>query len=56
MPDYPQDLLDIKLIVETDDRDTAVVADAVAARDARFSVIRVPPGMPRTKPRACNYA
>ena len=54
--DYPQDRLDIKLIVETDDRDTAIVADAVAARDARFSVIRVPPGTPRTKPRACNYA
>lgn len=54
--DYPRHLLDIKLIVETDDRDTAAVADAIAARDGIFSVIRVPPGTPRTKPRACNYA
>ena len=28
----------------------------LAASDSRFSVIRVPPGTPRTKPRACNYA
>jgi len=54
--DYPKDRLDIKLIVEADDRDTAMVADAVAARDSSFSVIRVPSGTPRTKPRACNYA
>jgi len=54
--DYPKERLDIKLIVEADDRDTAIVADAVAARDPCFSVIRVPPGTPRTKPRACNYA
>jgi len=54
--DYPKDRLDIKLIVEVDDRDTAIVADAIAARDSRFSVIRVPSGTPRTKPRACNYA
>jgi cellulose synthase/poly-beta-1,6-N-acetylglucosamine synthase-like glycosyltransferase len=54
--DYPKHLLDIKLIVETDDAETAVVADAIAARDSIFSVVRVPPGTPRTKPRACNYA
>jgi cellulose synthase/poly-beta-1,6-N-acetylglucosamine synthase-like glycosyltransferase len=54
--DYPKERLDIKLIVEADDRETAIVADAIAARDAHFSVIRVPPGTPRTKPRACNYA
>ncbi|MGN6148761.1 MAG: glycosyltransferase family 2 protein [Rhizomicrobium sp.] len=54
--DYPKHLLDIKLIVEADDSETAVVADAIAARDSIFSVIRVPPGTPRTKPRACNYA
>ncbi|HEY8950023.1 MAG TPA: glycosyltransferase [Rhizomicrobium sp.] len=54
--DYPKDLLDIKLIVECDDDETAVVADAVATLHSCFSVIRVPPGTPRTKPRACNYA
>ncbi|HWA30045.1 MAG TPA: glycosyltransferase [Rhizomicrobium sp.] len=53
--DYPKDRLDIKLIVEADDDETARVADA-AAIDPRFSIVRVPPGSPRTKPRACNYA
>ncbi len=48
--------MDIKLIVEADDHETAIVADAAAASDESFSVIRVPPGIPRTKPRACNYA
>ena len=52
--DYPKDRLDIKLVVEEDDIETAATANAVG--DPRFSVIRVPPGMPRTKPRACNYA
>ncbi|HEY2035264.1 MAG TPA: glycosyltransferase [Rhizomicrobium sp.] len=54
--DYPQDRLDIKLIVESDDRETAAAADLAAAANETFSVIRVPPGTPRTKPRACNYA
>jgi cellulose synthase/poly-beta-1,6-N-acetylglucosamine synthase-like glycosyltransferase len=54
--DYPEDRLDIKLIVESDDDETATVADAVASLHPLFSVIRVPPGTPRTKPRACNYA
>jgi len=54
--DYPPDRLDIKLIVESDDRETAAAADSAAVSDERFSVIRVPPGTPRTKPRACNYA
>jgi len=53
--DYPRDKLDIKLIVEDDDVDTATVADVLAERGP-FEVIRVPAGTPRTKPRACNYA
>ena len=55
MPDYPKDRLDIKLIVEEDDHATACAA-RMAAVDSCFSVVRVPPGEPRTKPRACNYA
>ena len=53
--DYPKDKLDIKLVVEADDFDTVRVAEALAS-DAPFQIIPVPPGMPRTKPRACNYA
>ena len=53
--DYPSSKLDIMLIVEVDDQDTASVAEGLAL-DRRFHIVRVPPGMPRTKPRACNYA
>lgn len=51
--DYPK--LDIKLIVEADDTETASVADRVA-KTGPFEVLHVPTGWPRTKPRACNYA
>lgn len=34
--DYPKHLLDIKFIVEIDDAETAVVADAIAARELDF--------------------
>jgi cellulose synthase/poly-beta-1,6-N-acetylglucosamine synthase-like glycosyltransferase len=53
--DYPADRLDIKLIVESDDHETAEVA-ASLSRDLFFHLVRVPQGAPRTKPRACNYA
>ena len=53
--DYPHDRLDVKIIVEADDAQTV---DAAAQLEGRgpFEIIRVPPGEPRTKPRACNYA
>lgn len=53
--DYPHDKLDIKLVVEADDVETVAMADVMAAHGP-FEVVRVPPGHPRTKPRACNYA
>jgi hypothetical protein len=53
--DYPPHLLDVKLVVEEDDDDT-VAAAVEASADGVFEVVAVPPGEPRTKPRACNYA
>ena len=53
--DYPRHKLDIKLIVEEDDAETAAVADALADRGP-FDIVRVPYIQPRTKPKACNYA
>lgn len=53
--DYPAAKLDIKLLLEADDAETA----SALPRDtlpARFEVITVPPGGPRTKPRALNAA
>jgi cellulose synthase/poly-beta-1,6-N-acetylglucosamine synthase-like glycosyltransferase len=52
--DYPHDKLDVKLLLEADDHETI---DAVmqAGAPARFELIPVPPGNPRTKPKALNY-
>ncbi|MGO9744474.1 MAG: glycosyltransferase [Roseiarcus sp.] len=53
--DYPRAKLDIKLVVERDDRETL---DALVALrlPARFDVIVAPRGAPMTKPRALNIA
>lgn len=53
--DYPADKLDIKLIVEAVDRETLKAARACDL-DARFEIVVVPDGKPRTKPRALNFA
>lgn len=52
--DYPRHKLDVKLLIEADDAETL---EAIRATDAfnRFEVIPVPPGAPRTKPKALNY-
>lgn len=53
--DYPRALLDIKLILEADDKETLAAAHML--KPARsFDIITVPPSEPRTKPKACNYA
>ena len=53
--DYPREKLDIKLVIEEDDDKTL---NAVRDLDfpAIFEVIVVPFHMPKTKPKACNYA
>ncbi len=52
--DYPPELLDVKLLLEADDQQTLAALRKVAL-PAHFEVVIVPPGLPRTKPRACNY-
>ncbi len=55
--DYPHALLDIKLVVEEDDAETIAAAHAArAGASVPFEIIAVPPGGPRTKPKAANYA
>ena len=53
--EYPRDRLDIKILVETDDQATL---DAVRRANPlpHIQLLEVPLGLPRTKPRACNYA
>jgi glycosyltransferase XagB len=53
--DYPASKLDIKLVLEEDDRDTIEAAKAMRL-PATFEIVRVPASQPRTKPKACNYA
>ncbi|MGB9604629.1 MAG: glycosyltransferase [Bryobacteraceae bacterium] len=53
--DYPRSKLDIKLVLEDDDRET-LEACKKAGLEANVELIRVPPGQPRTKPKALNYA
>ena len=53
--DYPLGKLDIKLVLEADDHDTIAAARALGLEGV-FEVIRVPSSLPKTKPKACNYA
>ena len=53
--DYPREKLDIKFVVEEDDAETSAIAQALALHGP-FEVVRVPYSLPRTKPKACNYA
>lgn len=53
--DYPAEKLDVIVALEADDDETRA---AIAARRYRvpISVVTVPPGGPRTKPKALNFA
>jgi cellulose synthase/poly-beta-1,6-N-acetylglucosamine synthase-like glycosyltransferase len=53
--DYPAAKLDIKLVVEADDVETRL-ALSLLDLPGYIEVLAVPPGMPRTKPRALNVA
>ncbi|WP_287963120.1 glycosyltransferase family 2 protein [Alcanivorax sp.] len=53
--DYPLSKLDVKLILEEDDEETINAAKALGL-EGIFEIIRVPDSLPKTKPKACNYA
>ena len=53
--DYPLSKLDIKLILEQDDDETINTAKELGL-EGIFEIIRVPDSLPKTKPKACNYA
>jgi cellulose synthase/poly-beta-1,6-N-acetylglucosamine synthase-like glycosyltransferase len=53
--DYPAAKLDVKLVLEADDTESIAAAQALRL-PPHFEVVVVPDGMPRTKPRALNYA
>lgn len=52
--DYPKHKLDGLLLIEADDHQTQEAIKALG-KPAWLRILRVPPGEPRTKPRAMNY-
>ena len=52
--DYPKPKLDVKLLLEEDDTETIEFARA-ANLPAHFKIVVVPKGLPKGKPKACNY-
>ncbi|HEY4024883.1 MAG TPA: glycosyltransferase [Candidatus Dormibacteraeota bacterium] len=52
--DYPRDRLELRLLLEADDRETIEAARATP-HGSSLRIIEVPPAAPRTKPKACNY-
>lgn len=52
--DYPKRQLEVLLLLEEDDTETI---DAIRAMDLPgfFKITIVPPSLPKTKPKACNY-
>lgn len=53
--DYPRDRLEILLLLEAEDGETQRAAEAAAQGRPHLRVVTVPPGRPRTKPRALAY-
>jgi cellulose synthase/poly-beta-1,6-N-acetylglucosamine synthase-like glycosyltransferase len=53
--DYPSDRLEILFITEANDPSTRR-ALAAAGLPSNMRIVTVPPGLPKTKPRALNYA
>lgn len=53
--DYPRDRLQALIVLEADDEATRAAARALDL-PSFIQVLVVPPGTPRTKPRACNHA
>jgi cellulose synthase/poly-beta-1,6-N-acetylglucosamine synthase-like glycosyltransferase len=52
--DYPKAKLDVKLLLEEDDRETIAIARG-SKLPSHFKLIVVPDGRPKGKPKACNY-
>ncbi len=52
--EYPPDRLDVKLLIEADDKPT-IEAIYEAMPGDQFELVRIPPADPRTKPKALNY-
>ncbi len=53
--DYPAEKLDIRLLIEEDDKETLAAAQSLEL-PPQFHIVSIPYSLPRTKPKACNVA
>ncbi|WP_170314653.1 glycosyltransferase family 2 protein [Aquibium carbonis] len=53
--DWPRSRLEVKLVCEADDIETLSALERHSLR-SWVEIVRVPPGLPRTKPKALNFA
>lgn len=53
--DWPRSRLEVKLVCEADDTETLAALERHSLR-SWVEIVRVPPGQPRTKPKALNFA
>lgn len=53
--DWPRSRLEVKLVCEADDTETLAALERHVLR-SWVEIVRVPPGLPRTKPKALNFA
>ncbi|GGD94484.1 glycosyltransferase family 2 protein [Paenibacillus nasutitermitis] len=52
--DYPKAKLDVRLLIEEDDEEMRTILQDMKL-PAYYTVLVVPDGLPKTKPKACNY-
>ncbi|MFC0331647.1 glycosyltransferase family 2 protein [Paenibacillus sepulcri] len=52
--DYPKAKLDVRLLIEEDDDEMRTILQEMKL-PAYYTVLVVPDGLPKTKPKACNY-
>jgi cellulose synthase/poly-beta-1,6-N-acetylglucosamine synthase-like glycosyltransferase len=53
--EYPATKLDVKLLIEEEDQETISALKAISIPES-FDVLFIPSTLPKTKPKACNYA
>lgn len=54
--DWPRSLLDVMLVCEGDDPETVAAVRLAIEDEPGFRIVVVPPSLPRTKPKALNFA
>jgi cellulose synthase/poly-beta-1,6-N-acetylglucosamine synthase-like glycosyltransferase len=54
--DYPQHKLDVKILIEDNDKISQKIIQSFSALKYNFDIINIPNFLPQTKAKACNFA